>query len=183
MKKYGLRILVGLLAFGMGCALSLIWEFNQNNACHYVAQDNSKPEFSDLNYSNPNGKIEVRFIGIGQNHNRPTLRFKITNNTPFVIENFRTGSKRFQGKDIQEFWTGACALPRPKTLKPIESVVEEFSFSKKMYKLLNKKGKFEFGFYLTIDNHDVEILSDPIIISEELKLDIIQNAPEFLKQK
>lgn len=199
MKKYGLRILVGLLAFGMGCALSLIWELNQNNVCHYVAQDNSKPEFSDLNYSNPNGKIEVRFIGFGRIEKRPTLKFEIKNNFLFPVK-YRAGEEgkpdillKFNGKEIDKVTGLICIYERDFTLGEKESLKLEVIADKLIYKQLKEKGQFEFGFayhlfnnseqnIYNFANYDRKVWTEPIVISEELKKKILKNFPDFYYQ-
>lgn len=177
MKKYGLRILVGLIAFGIGLS-AVIWEVSQTNYCK------EQNEFSSPTYTtSPNGKIEVSFIGFGNKKNRPTLKFKVINNTPFVINNFTTGSKRFNGKEIENVWNGLCRFPAGATVNSGDFFVEEFFADKQIYEFMRKKGKFEFEFTFSIDNYQGEIWSEPIMISEEMKQDFIQNAPNFLKRK
>lgn len=199
MKKYGLRVFVGLIAFSIGFGSSLIWEFNQTIVeGRYIAQDNSKPEFSDFNYLNPNGKVEILFIGFGQIGKRPTLKFKISNNFSFPIY-YRAEEEgkpeiflKINGKEIVKR-TGLFEIYEPDfILKENESLMLEVFADELFFRQLKEKGIFQFGFryhlfnnseYTTYNfgNYDREIWTEPVTISEKTKKDVYRNAPDLLK--
>ena len=194
MNKYGLRVLIGLIAFTIGFGSSLIWELNQNNVCYLKAQDNSKSEFSELNYSKPNGNIEVRFIGFGKIKKRPTLKFEIKNNFSFPV-NYRAGEEgkpeillKFNGKEIDKVTGLICIYERDFALGEKESLKLEVFADELIFKQLKEKGQFEFGFayhlfnnseqdVYMLGNYDQKVWTEPIDISEEVKNKILRNVP------
>ena len=77
MKKYGLKILVGLITFAIGVVISWI---NPTGTITYKNCELSQTPIQNvITPTNRNGKIEIRFKGYGRTENRPTLIFEITN--------------------------------------------------------------------------------------------------------
>lgn len=117
MKKYGLRVLVGLIAFAIGLfsVWMLISEVKFRNYC------NQKLTLSETEISkakNPNGKIEVYFKQIIQIENGKAFEFVVENNTNETIsyssyqlkdENltvFPLHEVKVGGKKIDSMWCG-----------------------------------------------------------------------------
>lgn len=190
MKKYGLRVLVGLVAFGIGLS-AVIWKLSQPIACDFVPTEKEQTEISSPTYpTSPEGKIELRFIGFGRIENRPTLKFEIINLSSLPINYFEFGERtskilvRFNGKEVDRFWNGGMDCGQENILNSGESLKKEFFADLEIFKVSNKKGKYEFGYKVYSNDFKERLLiwSEPIKISEELKKEIIKNAPEFLKK-
>ncbi len=188
MKKYGFRLLIGLITFGIG--LVFVWTFLMKNylSCEPVDLQNQPPVYQTTKFStSPNGKIEIRFNGYGRIENRPTLIFEVVNlNTkPAKYWSFEEkkiwAEVKFNGTEKQEFRCGTGM--KEFVLNSGESFTFEIFADGQIFEFLNKNGSFEFGHSFRFDEKDwQQFWSEPITISDELKKDIIKNAPEFLKQ-
>jgi hypothetical protein len=191
MKKHGLRVLVGLIAFVIGVSAVVIWFLSQPDVCPVILKETEQTEISNPTYStSPNGKIEIRFNGFGKLENRPTLKFEVINLSNFPVKYIEYGEKtprtlvRFNGKEVDRFWSGGIDCGQDNTLNSGESLKKEFFADLEIFKVLNKKGNYEFGYKVYSNDFENRIIiwSEPIKISEELKKEIIKNTPEFLKQ-
>lgn len=197
MKKYGLRILVGLIAFAIGIGSVIITEIGQYNSSPIIVktvnlQDEQLADLQATYPTSPDGKIEIRFRGFGRIENRPIFIFEIINHNTKPATYLGTEEtsiygmfEKFNGKEIG---TGGAVYALREidefVLKSGESFTEEFFADITTFEFLNKKGSFGFGYSFKIDgNREKQFWSEPITISEEMKKDIIKNAPQFLKLK
>lgn len=188
MKKYGFRILVGLIAFAVSIS-AVILEMTQTKVGAFVPKETEQTEISNATFpTNPIGRIEVGFVGYGRIKNRPTIIFEIINHSPNPVyysgseEKQNDVSVKFNGK---EYGLPSCILRAKKefSLESGESFKKELFADVVTFENLRKKGSFEFGFsFYFSKNSEFETWSKPIIISEKLKKEIIKNYPESLKR-
>lgn len=189
MKKYGLRVLVGLIAFVIG--LIGFWFLVTERKFHIQFHDNVTldSETQIVKHStNPNGKVEIRFVGYGKSENRPTLKFEIINHNSSPAKYWSFSEKavwtfvKFKGKQREEWRCGTGS--REFILNSGESFEIEVLADLQTYEFLKKDGFFEFGYYFKTDAKDAKMFwSEPIKLSDELREEIIKNAPAFLKHK
>jgi hypothetical protein len=188
MKKYGFRFIVGLITFTIG--LSFVWSNWTKNVkfCELVTKENQLTESQQNKFStSENGKIEIRFIGYGEIENQPTIKFEVINHylmsveySSYAIDDIFLDFK-FNGKDqsVPRCGTGLMNFE----LGSGESIKAEMILKNFIYDYLKKNGRFEFGYYFRL-NGDIEwkqYWSESIIISDEMKKEIIKNAPFCLK--
>ena len=148
MKKYGLRVLVGLIAFAIG--LFGVWflvserkfhiQFNENLALDSETQ-------TEKYLTNPNGKVEIRFVGYGKSENRPTFKFEIINHNSSPAKYWSFSEKevwtfvKFNGKQREEWRCGTGS--REFTLNSGESFEIEILADLQTYEFLKKDGFFD----------------------------------------
>lgn len=187
MKKYGFRVLVGLIAFTIGVNAA-IWKLSQRIACDFVSIQNEQKEIYNPTYhTNPNGKIEVKFNGYKKSENRLTLIFELINHNTKPANYWSEHEKsnwtyiKFNGKEKE---VRLCGTGIKKfELESGKSFTVEILPDNFFHEYLNKDGKIQFGYGFELKKDKVEkFWSEPITISEEMKQDFIQNAPEFLKE-
>jgi hypothetical protein len=191
MKKHGLRVLVGLIAFGLG--VFSFWLIVLNSRLVERCERENNPEVLIIN---PSGNVEINFIGFGSIEKRPTLKFEIKNNFSFPV-NYRAGEEgkpeiflKIDEKEIDKITGLICVYERDFTLKENEFLKLEVFADELFFRHLKEKGKIKFGFRhhpftdseytpSNFANYDRKIWSEPITISEKMKKDIIKNAPDF----
>lgn len=191
MRKYGLRILVGLIAFAIGVFGFWLTVSNVRFVEHLEREDNS--EIVTVNQS---GKVEIKFIGFGKINKRPTLKFEITNNFSFPV-NYRAGEEgkpeiflKIEGKEIEKITGLICVYEQDFALKENKPLDLEVFADELFFRQLKEKGQFEFGFsyhpfkdseytVYGFSNTDRKVWSEPITISNKLKKDVLKNAPDF----
>jgi hypothetical protein len=188
MKKYGFRLIVGLISFTIG--ISFVWSNWTKNVkfCELVTKENQLTESQQNKFStSENGKIEIRFIGYGKIENQITIKFEIIN--------YNSNSVRYSAYAQNDFPLDVKingidkSVPRCGTglidfeLKSGESFETELILKNIIYNYPQKNGSFEFGYYfrLNSDKEAKKYWSEPIVISEEMKKEIIKNAPFCLK--
>lgn len=183
MKKYGLRVLVGLIAFAIGVS-AVIWQLRQRIECDFIPSEIKQAEILPTTYpTNSNGKIEVHFIGYSRKENRPTLKFLIFNNSAGFVK-YRAFEKgaipitiKFKKEIVKRLPGLICGIDDEFSINPKEKIISEEFADLLMFDSLKEKGDFEFGF--TFYNSDLEGWSKSITISDKIKKDIIKSAPEF----
>ena len=182
MKKYGLRVLVGLIAFAIGVSAVIALMFSERNlTCKRGDLENVEILQSKIQTS-PNGKVEIRFIGYGNIENRPTLKLEISNHTSDSVKYWADKKNnpsiyvKFNGKLVNKIPGMICYFTSEFTLRKNESMVTEIFADLLTFKFLKEKGDFEFGFDNSFESG---VWSEPINISEKMKKEIIKNAPDF----
>lgn len=186
MKKYGLRVLVGLIAFAIGISF-VIWNLNELEICPITPINTEQTEISSPTYpTTPKGKIEVRFVKYGRVENRATLIFELINHNTKSASYWSERGKsnwtyiKFNGKEKEVFLCGTGM--REFELEAGNSFTIEVLADNFFHEYLDKKGKIQFGYGFELKKDKFEkFWSEPITISEEMKQDIIKNAPEHLK--
>lgn len=194
MKKYGLRVLVGLIAFALGVFAFWLIVSNSRFVECLELEDNS--EIVPVNQS---GKVEIKFIEFGKVDKRPTLKFEIKNNFSFPV-NYGAGEEgkpeillKFNGKEIDKVTGLICIYERDFTLGEKGSLKWEVFADELISKQLKEKGQFEFGFgyhlfnnseqnILNFRHYDRKVWTEPIAISEEVRKNILKNVPDFYYQ-
>ncbi|HMS41159.1 MAG TPA: hypothetical protein PKE69_13090 [Pyrinomonadaceae bacterium] len=185
MKKYGLKLLVGLITFAIGLVIS--WLNLTVNITYKDCELSQTPIQKVIIPTNGNGKIEIRFKGYGRIENRPTLIFEITNYNSKSAKYWSFSEKtispfvKFNGKKREELRCGT-GLKEFK-LQSGKSFTTEIMADIYTREFLKKQGKFQFGYYFSFEEQESkEFWSDPIMISDEWEKDIIENTPSFLKE-
>jgi hypothetical protein len=189
MKTLAFRFIVGLITFTFSLSFVWIsWTYNVK-VCELISVKNQPIEIEQNKFwTSENGEIEIRFIGYGEKENRPTIILEIINHNSKSAK-YRSFLKdsiypftRFNGKELQESRCGTGMTDFE--LKSGDSFTIETVLDIMVFGLLWKKGSFEFGYYF-VPNGDIEgkqYWSEPIIISDEMKKEIIKKAPDFLRQ-
>lgn len=185
MKKFGLKLLVGLITFAIGVVIS--WITLTVNLTYKDCELSQTPIQNVITPTKPKGKIEIRFKGYGRTENRSILIFEITNYNSKSAKYWSFSEKtispfvKFNGKKREELRCGT-GLKEFK-LQSGESFTTEIMADVYTRDFLKKQGNFQFGYYFRIGEEEYkEFWSDPIMISDEWKKEIIENAPRFLKE-
>lgn len=187
MKKYGLRVLIGLIAFTIGVN-AVIWQISRSVKYEFISKKDQQIEISNPTYpTSPNGKIEVRFNGYGKHENCITLIFEIINHNSKSAKYWSSQEKsnwtyiKFNEKE-KEVWLCGTGM-RKFELEAGKSFTTEILPDNFFHEYLNKEGKIQFGYGFELKKDKFEkFWSEPMTISEDVREDFNQNAPESLKQ-
>lgn len=198
MKIYGLRVLVGLIAFGLGLSAVIVWFFSESypisekgNLENVELAEKSK-ELEVVANHKKFGQIEIRFLDFIQNENGIAAKFKVENNTKETIyysdyESQEQGADIFplfeskvNGVKIDKGWCGTGLTSFP--IKSYETKI--FQVPSRAFINEWKKGKkiqIGFSFSKGSEKDYRTIWSENLPISDEIETLLSKEKEEFEK--
>jgi hypothetical protein len=189
MKKYGIRLIVGLITFTIG--LGFVWSDWTKNVkfCEPVRKENQLTESQQNKFSTSEaGKIEVRFKGYGKIENQPAIKFEVINHnlksakySAYANNTLTFVNVKFNGKEDVRYHCGTGL--KEFELNSGESIETEVVLDYLVYDFLDNNGKFEFGYYfrLSKDKEAKNYWSESITISDGMKKEILESSSRLLK--
>ncbi len=181
------------MTFTAGFVPVRVWEnsffFEPRVQVESVAVKAEQPK--TLYDTSPDGKIEVKLRSFGKLENRPTLIFEIINRNSNAAKYWSQAERsnfsyvKFNGKEKKVNLCGTGM--REFELAAGESFTLEVLADSFLYEYLNKKGSIQIGYMFNLKgNFRSEFgyetfWSEPFVISDSLRDEIIKNAPEWVR--
>ena len=162
MKKYLFRILVGLLAFGIGIIATWFlysrasYELSCNKFC-------ISPKLKKATQQTPNGKVEVHFKEFKQTEKGLVVSLKVINNSPdsiyyTLVDSDTSPDERIKFNDEIDLPVSYCGMSsfKSKHLHSGESILFE-AFALKLEPFIEKSGQLNIGYSFKKDEEESKI--------------------------
>ncbi|HRH43545.1 MAG TPA: hypothetical protein PKY82_18090 [Pyrinomonadaceae bacterium] len=194
MKNLGLRVLVGLVAFGLGVigVWLLVSEVKFNSYCNQT-MSHTREIPGSLISTKQNGKIEIHFKSFNQIDNEVFAEFFAENNTKEMLyysgyeteENstdiFTPFSIKVDGKEMDKGWCGTGLITYPIKVGEVKLFkIPAMAFISEWKK--GKKLQLGFNFSKSSTRNYQTIWSENLPISGETENFFIQRKEEYEKQ-
>jgi hypothetical protein len=190
MKKYGLRVLVGLIAFAIGVS-AVILNVNQPEFCPIVTKENEQTEpplFSDQ--TKPKLKIKVYFKEFKKTKDGIFAVVKVKNNSVFstnykVLEGIESPNPHFMFNEVVKEKSGLiCGYSNISSRQLNSSKSVEFKiFVNYFEEYFDNNGSLKIG-YLFYTNGEKQIywsedIQIPDWVKDELRKEKLENAKKW----